>query len=128
MGKTIGSYLKTIPRQDRPALEELRHTINSVARFEEGIAYGMPAFKHKGKVVACFRSYAHHIGLYPYSGSILKDFSAELKSYKTSVGAVQLPKDKRLPKTLIRRIIKARMKEIDERQVKPGTRNDRVIP
>jgi uncharacterized protein YdhG (YjbR/CyaY superfamily) len=115
MKNPIDTYLNKLPKEEKDSLEELRRIILSVSPFEEGIIYGMPALRYEGKVVACFRMYAHHIGFYPYSGSILKSFSAELRRFKTSAGAVQFPRGKKLPKTLIRMIIKARMKEIDSR-------------
>ena len=71
----------------------------------------MPALLYEGKIVCCFRVYAQHISFYPYSGSILPQFSTELTAYKTSVGT-QLPEDKKLPKLLLCKIIRARMQQI----------------
>ena len=118
MKKEIDAYLHTLPKTERVILVELRKTIHSVAPFEECISYGMPAFKYNSKIVACFRMYKHHIGFYPYSGTTLKNFVPELKKFKTSVGAVQFPKEGKLPKILIRKIIRARMKEIDSKKLK----------
>lgn len=113
MPKDIDSYIKTFNKDDQRLLQELREIIHSVAKFEEGIAYSMPALRYRGKPVACFAMYAKHLGFYPYSGNIIKSLAKDLKEYKTSVGAIQLPKDKKLPRTLIRKVVKARMKEID---------------
>jgi uncharacterized protein YdhG (YjbR/CyaY superfamily) len=113
MKKIIDTYLNSLSSEEKKFLEELRQIILSISNFEETIVYGMPAFRYNGKIVACFRMYAKHIGFYPYSGTILKNFSSELKKFKTSIGAVQFPKGEKLPKTLIRKIIKARMKEIN---------------
>jgi uncharacterized protein YdhG (YjbR/CyaY superfamily) len=113
MESPVGRYIGSIPEHERALLQELRFTINSVGKFEETIAYNMPAFRYKTKIVACFRLHKYHIGFYPYSGSILKQFSKELEGYKVSAGALQLPKDKKSPKLLIKKIIKARMAEID---------------
>ena len=113
--KDINSYIKSFSKEEKKILSELRMVIHSAGKFEETISYNMPAFRYKTKIVTCFQMYTHHIGLYPYSGGIIKKFSKELKKYKTSIGAVQLPKDKKLPKTLIKKIIKARIKEIDQK-------------
>jgi uncharacterized protein YdhG (YjbR/CyaY superfamily) len=119
MANIIDKYIKSFTKEEKKALEELRQVINSVSneesKFEECLYYEMPAFRYKGKVVACFCMYKNHIGYYPCSGSILKNFSTELKLYKTSIGAVQFPKDKKLPNVLIRKIVKMRMKEIDSK-------------
>ncbi len=113
--KRIDSYIKHFSKEEGKILEELRSIIHTVASFDETISYAMPSFKYKDKIVACIRMYERHVGFYPYSSNILKQFAKELKGYKTSIGAVQLPKDQKLPKTLISKIIKARMKEINDK-------------
>ncbi|MFA6089456.1 MAG: DUF1801 domain-containing protein [Candidatus Woesearchaeota archaeon] len=111
--KTIDAYIKLLPKKEHKVLIDLRQIIFSVYDFEQTISYSMPAFRYHGKIVACFRSYKNHIGFYPYSGTILKSIAKKLKKFKTSIGAVQFPKEKPLPKLLIRTILRARMKEID---------------
>lgn len=98
-------------------LAELKQAIRSVARFEPTVAYNMPAFRYKTKIVACYEVCKEHIGYYPYSGRIVGQFSAKLKKYKTSVGAVQFPKDTRVPKQLVQQMVRARMREIDAQLV-----------
>ena len=112
--KDIDSYIKRYSSTEQKLLQELRELIRATTKGEECISYSMPAFRYQGKIVACFRMYANHLGFYPYSGSILKEFLPQLKKYKTSTGAVQLPKDKKLPKTLLQKILRARMKEIKQ--------------
>jgi uncharacterized protein YdhG (YjbR/CyaY superfamily) len=46
------------------------------------------------------------------SGSITKALSQELSEYETSKGAVKFPKDKALPKGLIKKLLKARIAEL----------------
>ncbi|HMP98934.1 MAG TPA: DUF1801 domain-containing protein, partial [Cyclobacteriaceae bacterium] len=56
----------------------------------------------------------NHLGFYPAPSAILA-FQEELRSYKTSKGAVQFPLDKQLPVTLIKKMVKFRVKEESER-------------
>jgi uncharacterized protein YdhG (YjbR/CyaY superfamily) len=114
MKKTIDSYINSFSKEEKAVLEELRQIILSVFKFEECIYYNIPAFRYKGEYVVAFRMHAHHIGFYPCSGSILNKFKDELKNLKTSIGAVQFPKGKRFPILLIKKIIKARMREISQ--------------
>jgi uncharacterized protein YdhG (YjbR/CyaY superfamily) len=113
MIKKISTYISTFSKEERAILENLRRIINSVSEFEETIVYGMPGFRYKGKIAASFRMHKNHLGFYPYSGTIIQNFSADLKKFKTSIGAVQLPKGKKLPEAVIKKIVRARMKEID---------------
>jgi uncharacterized protein YdhG (YjbR/CyaY superfamily) len=116
--KDIDSYINKFSKEDRQVFSQFRKVIHGVSKFEETVAYNMPAFKYKEKIVACVAINKNHVGLYPYSGNIIKLFPDDLKRYKTSVGAVQFPKDQKFSKTLISKIIKARMKEIDSNLTK----------
>ena len=76
----------------------------------EVVSYGMPAFKVEGTVVAGLLANKNHIGYYPFSGSILVNFPEELAKYKTTLSAIHVPVDKPLSKTLLRKLIRARLK------------------
>jgi hypothetical protein len=82
------------------------------------------------KNVVHFSGYGHHIGFYPGAAGIEK-FLKELKSYKTSKGAVQFPTDKPLPLELVTRIAQYRVLEERKRTLlkslplkKSGTTSD----
>jgi uncharacterized protein YdhG (YjbR/CyaY superfamily) len=47
------------------------------------------------------------------SGSVLTTLGDALKSYPTTKGALQFPLDKPLPTALIKKLIQARLKEIE---------------
>jgi uncharacterized protein YdhG (YjbR/CyaY superfamily) len=93
--------------------KELAAAIQSVASFESTKAYGMPAFRYKTKIVCCYMQCKNHVGLYPYSGKIINQFKTELKGLKTSKGAVQFPNNTKCAKGVVKKIIKALMKEIE---------------
>ena len=76
---------------------------------EEVISYGMPAFKVDGTVVAGLLANKKHVGYYPFSGSIIKLFPDELEKYSKTMSALHVPIDKPLPKSLIKKLIKARI-------------------
>jgi len=75
----------------------------------EKMSYGMPTFYLKGNLVH-FAAYKNHIGFYPSPSGIF-NFIDELKSYKTSKGAIQFPLDKELPIELIQKITVFRVNE-----------------
>ncbi len=107
----IDSYIAIQPKKARVALEKLRQTIRAVApEAEEVISYKMPAFRYHGRLVY-FAAFKDHYSLFPASSSLLGKMKDELKSYKTAVGTLQFEYDKPLPVALVKKIVKARMKE-----------------
>ncbi|MBS0470165.1 MAG: DUF1801 domain-containing protein [Proteobacteria bacterium] len=108
VAKTVDAYIEAAPEDLRPTLAQLRAIIRKAApKAEEGISYGMPYYKHQG-ALAGFALFKKHIGFFP--GAIVADFRGELAAYKTAKGTVQLPLDKPLPVTLIRKMLKAGLK------------------
>jgi uncharacterized protein YdhG (YjbR/CyaY superfamily) len=116
--KDIDSYIALQPVAERATLEQLRLIIKSVVpEAEEVISYSMPAFKHFGMLVG-FANAKQHTGFYPWNGSTVAKFEKELKNFGTSRGAIRFPKDKPLPVTLIKKIVKSRVKENIEKTKK----------
>jgi uncharacterized protein YdhG (YjbR/CyaY superfamily) len=112
--KTVDEYLSTLPENTRHIVERLRKTIKQAAsQSEELISYNMPAFKFNGMLV-WYAAYKEHIGFYPTSSAI-EVFKDELAGYKTSKGAIQFPIEKAIPTTLVKNIVKYRVKENIER-------------
>lgn len=109
---TVEEYLKDIPADKLAALEKLRKTIRSVVpKAEEYISYGMPTFKHFNKALVGYAAFKEHCSLFPYNSTLVKAYAEELKAYKTSKGTIQFAVDKPLPVSLIKKIVKERMKE-----------------
>jgi len=107
----IDSYIASQPQNARVALEKLRQTIRAAApKAEEVISYKMPAFRYRGRLVY-FAAFKDHYSLFPASSSLLSKMKNELKSYSTSVGTLQFPYGKPLPVALVKKIVKARVKE-----------------
>jgi uncharacterized protein YdhG (YjbR/CyaY superfamily) len=108
--KDIDSYIQAQPIEVRERLEAIRQAIKATApKAEEVISYNMPAFKFHGTLVY-FAVFKHHIGFYPFTTAIT-EFQKEISSYKNAKGSVQFPLDKPVPITLIKKIIKFRVKE-----------------
>ena len=87
---------------------------------EEVVSYGMPAFKIEGNIVAGLLHAKNHVGYYPFSGSVLRLFPKELAKFSTTKSAIHVPIGKPLSKTLIKKLIRAR---ISQCPVKTGTVN-----
>lgn len=112
--QNVDAYILDFPKDIQEHLETIRTIIRKAApKAEEGIAYQMPAYKMNGPLVY-FGGAKNHIGFYPTPSAIVH-FEKELKEYKTSKGAIQFPLDKKLPATLISKIVKFRLQENEEK-------------
>ena len=111
--KDIDDYLAGLDETKRATLQRLRETINSLAPDAvETISYGMPAFKEDGKVVAGFAAFAKHLAYLPHSGTTLASIEDAIAGYEHTKSSLHFAIDKPLPKTLVKKLIAARRKEI----------------
>ncbi len=109
--KNIDDYIALQSLEIRESLEKLRHTIKLAApNAEEVISYGMPAFKFHG-ILVYFAAFKNHCSLFPANSSLIAEMEDELKKYKTSKGTIQFTVEKPLPVTLVKKIVKARVKQ-----------------
>jgi uncharacterized protein YdhG (YjbR/CyaY superfamily) len=121
--KTVDEYLSGVPAEQRVQLEQIRSTIKKlVPEAEEKISYNMPMF-YFGGMFAGFAAFKDHCSYFPCSGSVLKNFSQELSSYKTSKGTIQFTLDHPLPASLLKKIITLRLLEIEHRDKVKGSGN-----
>ncbi len=111
---TVQEYLDDVPDDKRSTIEKLRNTILSVvSKAEECISYGIPTFKYHGPLLS-YAVFKAHCSLFPWNASLIKKFAEELKDYKTSKGTIQFTVEKPLPITLVKKLIKERVKENED--------------
>ena len=109
----IDGYLAALDEPKRTTLETLRASILEVVpEAEQGISYGMPAFKVGGRTVAGFAAFKHHLSYLPHSGSVLSSLGDDLAGYEKSKGALRFAVDKPLPKRLVKKLVAARLREL----------------
>ena len=115
--KNVDEYLAGVPEPAHTTLNRVRATIRSVVPkgTTEVISYGMPTFKYRGKGLVAIAAFKQHCSLFPMSGAVIEKFKDELEGFHTSKGTLQFPVDKPLAATLMKKIIKARMAEIEEK-------------
>ena len=107
---SIEEYIDAAPTEVQEKLRQLHESILKAAPGAvQGLKWGMPAYSYK-KILVTFAVLKHHIGFYPMPSAV-KAFAADLKNYKTAAGSVQFPLEKKLPLTLIRKIVRFRVME-----------------
>lgn len=108
--EAVDQYLAQLPEDQRAALEKLRQTIKKlVPEVEEFISYKMPAYRYNGMLCG-FAAFKKHCSYFPWDSKTVEDFKTELKDFKTSAGTIQFTPEKPIPDTLLKKILKARVK------------------
>jgi len=114
--KDVDEYLAEVPESARRHFIKLRATVRSAVPpgATETISYRIPAIKHGG-VLVWFAAFSKHCSLFP-TASVIEAFKDELKGFSTSKGTIHFPIDQPLPTTLIKKLVKARVKECESKQ------------
>lgn len=108
--KTVAGFLAGLSPEKRKALEKLRKVIRTtVPAAEEAISYGIPSFRLNGKFLVGLGAGAAHCAFYP--GAALDEYQDELKGYDTGRGTIRFKPDEPLPASLVRKLVKARIRK-----------------
>ena len=111
---TVDDYIDAYPEETKKLLQQIREIIKIFAPdATEGIGYGMPSYKVKGKPLVYFAGFKNHIGFYATPTGHTA-FVNELSKYKQGKGSVQFPLNKPIPFDLIKKIVEYRYKENNE--------------
>jgi len=116
--RTVDDFLAAVPKEARAVLADLRKTITATAPDAvEKISYHIPTFDYHGPLVG-FSVSKKHCGLHLMSPAIAKAFKEELKPYNTTTATIHFTADKPLPAALVKKLVKARMRENESRSPK----------
>ncbi|HEU5238591.1 MAG TPA: DUF1801 domain-containing protein [Pyrinomonadaceae bacterium] len=123
--KDVEKYLAAVPKEFRLALERLRETIKSVVPdATEVISYQVPTFKYQGRMLVSYAAFGDHCSFFPGAGPI-DVYQDELKSFPTSKGTIRFTPDKQLSTSLIKKLVKTRIRLNEEQQKKRAAKKVR---
>jgi uncharacterized protein YdhG (YjbR/CyaY superfamily) len=109
---TVEQYLAALPETSRAALEEMRAAIRAAAPdATEGISYGMPAFRDRGRVLVYYAAFKGHYSLFPASVAVIEALGVELRPHVASKGTLRFRYGEPLPIALVTRIVELRLAE-----------------
>ena len=111
---TVDEYIAIADPKVKKALKEIRKTIKTTApKAEEVISYQIPGYKYHGMLIF-FAAWKDHISLYPapWNADSLKK---EMSVYEGSKGTIKFPIDEPMPLSLIKKMVKYRVKENEAR-------------
>jgi uncharacterized protein YdhG (YjbR/CyaY superfamily) len=114
--KTVDEYLAGVAEPARSTLNQIRAVIRSAAPPEatETISYRIPAFRYK-EMLVWFAAFSDHCSLFP-TAAVIEAFKSELKGFSTSKGTIHFPTDRPLPAALVKKLVKARVAQIERKK------------
>ncbi len=116
--KDPDAYLAALSADKRATLEKVRKAIRAAAPdATEGMSYGMPAFI-LGKPIAGYSASAQHCSYFPMSGAVTAALGNGLEAYEVSKGGFRFPIGKPPPAALIKKLVNARLAEIEAAALK----------
>jgi uncharacterized protein YdhG (YjbR/CyaY superfamily) len=112
--ETVDEYFANVLQPARSALSQIRAAIRSAVPPDatETISYAIPAFKSR-KILVWYAAFSDHCSLFP-TAAIIDAFEKELKGFSTSKGTIHFPIDKPVPTALIKKLMKARVAELEK--------------
>jgi uncharacterized protein YdhG (YjbR/CyaY superfamily) len=94
------------------ALELRKNLLELIPQGEEGMSYGMPVVKLKGKAIAGYAIAKHHVGYYPHSSLVISKVPGLQERYKTTKGALQIPSGEALPIEILTQLVSIRLEQL----------------
>ncbi len=113
----VDDYIARVPQPTRALMNKMRAAIRSVVPGEatEVISYRIPAFRSNKGVLVWYAAFSDHLSLFP-TASLIVAFKKELKAFSTSKGTIHFSTERPLPITLIKRIVKARVAQLERKK------------
>ena len=116
---TITEYFETATAEQKAEYQRLTKVVKQVApKAVETISYGMPAFKIGKKPLVYFGIFKNHLSIFPASGAVIQTMGAELAEFKTAKGTLRYTLDKPIPNELLERMLRVRLVEMTETELK----------
>ena len=124
--KTVETYIAGTREPARGMLLKIRSLVRAAAPAEavERISYGMPSFYYKGGLVV-YGAFSKHCSFFPMGSSVLEALGDAVKEYRTAKGTLHLAFDKPLPAALLKKIVKARVAQNEQRTAARATARKR---
>lgn len=105
-------YIHALPDAEQQEFHRIIDIVKAAApEAEFGFAYGMPAFKYKGKPLIYIGSFKNHMSLFPTSGPVA-ELEDRIKPFKAAKGTLQFTLDNPIPDDLIKDILAVRIAQI----------------
>lgn len=108
----IDAYLAALPDAVRLSLERVRDIVRATApACTERVSYKIPIFRLRKDLVG-MSAHKHHCSLHTMSPPLVDSLADELRGVKVSGATVHFTPESPLPRELVERIVRERMREV----------------
>ena len=115
--RTVSEYIAKSPPERQKKLREMRALLKRAApKAVEEIKWGTPVFS-MSRILFAYAAFAGSINFMP-TPSVMRQFKNDLAKYRIGKGSVMFSYDAPLPKVLITKMAKLRVKELKEKDSK----------
>lgn len=114
---TVTEYIASMPKERRKKMREVRAILKKAAPgAKEDIKWGVPVMGYH-RILFAFNAIKGNISFMP-TPPVVTAFKKELKDYATGKATVKFPLEKPLPKALIMRMARRRVKDLKENDIR----------
>jgi uncharacterized protein YdhG (YjbR/CyaY superfamily) len=109
----VDAYLAGLPDDERNALEQLRQLIRAtVPEVQERVSYGTTVIFALRRDLVGFVAQRDHLSFFTMSPRLARDMKDEIsKTHKVSGATIHFSPENRLPASLVRKLLEARIRE-----------------
>jgi uncharacterized protein YdhG (YjbR/CyaY superfamily) len=108
----VDAYLAALAEPHRELLSRVRSTVRDACpEATEAIAYGMPSFRLRGRMLLSYAAHKRHCSLYPASRVLVEALGDALAPFLAEKATIRFTVDRPLPDDLLRRIVEVRVEE-----------------
>lgn len=109
----VDAYLASLPRAERESLEALRTLIrHTIPHVEERVSYGTTVMFSLGRDLVGFVSQPRNLSFFTASPKLARAMKDEItKTHKISGATIHFSPDHPLPTALVKKILRARIRE-----------------
>jgi uncharacterized protein YdhG (YjbR/CyaY superfamily) len=123
----VDAYLATLPGREREALQRLRTLIKeTVPDVEERISYGTTVMFSLGLDLVGFVSQPKHLSFFTASPALAEAMKEAIaKTHRVSGATIHFSPENPLPSALVKKILRARVRENYSANTRPSGRRPR---
>ncbi len=113
------SYLDGLDAAERAAFRAVIATVGEhVPEAEPGLAYGMPAFRYRGRPLLGFSSNQFGLNIYPFDPRIVAMLASELSDYELGKGVVRFTVDEPISAEAIILMLELRLAHLEGHSIR----------